>query len=292
MGDGAAGWSDAPDERVQAILDLAQQDGEEGDFATMAERLREGLGDFPQDPYLLCWLGVAEREMGHDGVAYEHFRACLAAEPTDPHLLATAGTAIAAFDDPEAEGALRSAALMAPDLPLARWMYGAFLTREGMLEDGLRELSAARDLDGEDATIRYELGIGLALVGRREEAIAEMYRSIELDAGDGWVHVVLGLLLAEEGRGEEAAGVLDEGARLRPDDVEAQLLAALAAAAAGAEDAALEMLERGRQWAEGGDRTLVDEVEARLDEGYEEAAAWLREQLGPAALRERMMTRP
>lgn len=292
MKDGSAGWSDASDERVQAILDQAQQHGDEGDFAAMSDRLSEGLRDFPDDPYLLCWLGVAEREMGREGVAYEHFRACLAAEPTDPHLLATAGNAIAAFDDPDAEGALRSAALMAPDLALARWLYGAYLTREGMLEDGLRELRAARELDGEDAIVRYELGVGLELAGRREEAIAEIYRAIELDAGDGWAHLVLGLLLAEEGRGEEAAGLLDEGARLRPDDVEGQLLAALAAAAVGSEDAALEMLERARQWAEGADRVLVDEVEARLDEGHEEAGTWLREQLGPAALRERLMTRP
>jgi hypothetical protein len=86
--------------------------------------------------------------------------------------------------------------------------------------------------------------------------------------------------------------VLEEGARLRPEDIEAQLLAALAAAAVSREDTAFEMVERARQWAEGADRALVDEVESRLDEGPEEAAAWLSEQIGPAALRERMMTRP
>jgi hypothetical protein len=36
----------------------------------------------------------------------------------------------------------------------------------------------------------------------------------------------------------------------------------------------------------------VDEVESRIDEGAEEAGAWLSEQLGPAALRDRMMSRP
>ena len=289
---GTSGWTDAPDELVQSILDRAHESGEEGDFAAMAERLIEGLEDHPGNPYLLCWLGVAEREQGIGGAAYDHFLACLAARPTDAYILATAGSGIAAFDDPDAEGALRTAALLAPDLPLARWLYGAYLIREGMMQDGLRELRAAKELDGEDSLVRYELGVGLALSGKREEGIEEMYRSVELEAGDGWVHVVLGLLLAEDGRIAEAAGVLEEGARLRPEDIEAQLVAALAGAAAGEEDAPFEMIERARQWAEGSDRALVDEVESRLDEGAEEAAAWLVEQIGPAALRDRMMTRP
>ena len=288
----ASAGADGQDEAVKALLAQVHERGDEGDFQGMAERLREGLADHPGDPSVLCWLGVAERELGLAGIAYERFRACLAARPSDPNLLATAGNAIAAFDDPEAEGALRTAALLAPDLPLARWLYGAYLIREGMFDDGLFELRAARELDPDDATVRYELGVGLALSGRRPEAVDELYGAIELDAGDGWTHIVLGLLLSEEGRPEEAAGVLEEGACLRPEDVEAQLLAALAAGAIGAEDSGLGMVERARQWAEGSDRALVDEVESRLDEGAQDAAAWLAEQLGPAALHDRMMTRP
>jgi tetratricopeptide (TPR) repeat protein len=261
---------------VRAVLERAHEMGDDGDFDGMAERLRAGLEDHPGDPFLNCWLGVAERELGLAGSAYRRFRACLDARPTDPHLLATAGNGVAAFDDPDALGALRTAALLAPDETLTRWLYGAYLTREGMLEEGLAELIAARDLDPEDATVRFELGIGLALGGRRAEAIDEIHRSIELDEGDGWAQIVLGLLLFEDDRAEEAAGVLDDGARLRPEDIEAQLLAALACAAVGREDLGLEMVERARQWAE----------------GAEESAAWLAEQIGPAALRDRMMTRP
>jgi tetratricopeptide (TPR) repeat protein len=281
-----------PDPAVHELLERAHELGDEGDFQAMAERLREGLRDHPGDPYLLCWLGVAERELGLPGLAYERFRACLEARPSDPHLLATAGNGIAAFDDPDALGALRTAALLGPDLPVTRWLYGAYLIREGMSEEGLAELRAAKELDPDDAGIRYELGVGLALSGARAQAVDELYRSVELDAGDGWAHVVLGLLLADEERPEEAAGVLEEGARLRPDDIEAQLVAGLAAGAVGRDATAFEMVERARQWAEGGDRALVDEVEGRIDEGAEESGAWLAEQIGPAALRDRMMTRP
>ena len=162
----ASAGADDQDEAVKALLAQVHERGDEGDFQGMAERLREGLADHPGDPSVLCWLGVAERELGLAGIAYERFRACLAARPSDPNLLATAGNAIAAFDDPEAEGALRTAALLAPDLPLARWLYGAYLIREGMFDDGLFELRAARELDPDDATVRYELGVGAGPVGQ------------------------------------------------------------------------------------------------------------------------------
>ena len=90
-----------------------------------------------------CWLGTAERELGLEGIAYERFKRALALEPTDPYVLATAGNGIAAFDDPEAEPALRTAALTAPGVALARFLYGAYLAREGFVEEGQKELEAA-----------------------------------------------------------------------------------------------------------------------------------------------------
>jgi predicted Zn-dependent protease len=257
----------------------------------MATVLRDALEDHPGDAYVLCWLGVAERELGLEGVAYERFKACLAAQPEDPQLLATAGSAVAAFDDPDAEPALRAAAMLGPDLPFTRWMYGAYLTREGLIPDGLRELQAARELDPDEAGISYELGAALSLAGNPDGAIDELFRAAELDPEDGWIRVVLGLALLEADRADEAFTELDHGARARPEDVEAQLLAALTAAEVDP-DLAWEMLERARIAAAGGDLDLVEAVEERLDEGPESARAFLTGELAPAAFRERLRQRP
>ncbi|MDX1568745.1 MAG: hypothetical protein R3223_13140, partial [Longimicrobiales bacterium] len=119
---------------VEQVLQDALRLGEDEAWEEMADHLEAALEEDPENPYFLCWLGVAEREMGLDMMAYDHFKECLAQQPEDPHVLATAGNAVAAFDDPDAEAALRAAAMMAPDLPLARWMYGAYLAREGMTE--------------------------------------------------------------------------------------------------------------------------------------------------------------
>jgi tetratricopeptide (TPR) repeat protein len=258
----------------------------------MARELSEALESSPDDPALLCWLGVAERELGSPGLAYDRFREALAQGPEDPFLLATIGNGLAQFDDPDAEAALRSAAVLAPDLPLARWVFGAYLAREGLYSDAIRELEAALELAPDDPVIAYELGVALALQGQMTKALDAFMRSVDLDPGEGWAQVVLGLVEAELARFEEAARDLSEGARLRPDDVEAQLLAALVAEIAGWEDLAYEMMERGRQGATSGDLPLLEAVEDGLDEGGEDAKVLLLQDLLPGALRERLMTRP
>ncbi len=274
------------------MLQQALDRGREGDWEGMAGELGEALEESPDDPTLLCWLGVAERELGLESSAYDRFRDALAGEPQDPYVLATLGTGLARFDDPDAEGALRVAALLAPELPLARWMYGAYLSREGLFDDAMRELEAAVALAPDDPVPAYELGVALALRGEREKALDALMRSVDLGREDGWAQVVMGLLEADLGRMEEAARDLSEGARLRVEDVEVQFLAALAASASGYQELAFEMLERGRQSARPGDLPLLEMVESRLYEGGEGSEAFLAEELLPGSLRERLMTRP
>ncbi len=277
---------------LDQLLDRALFLADEGDWDGMAELLRERIADFEEEAAVHCWLGVAERELGLEGIAYERFRRALALNPEDPYILATAGNAVAAFDDPDAEQALRTAAVVAPDVAVARLFYGAYLTREGMVEEGLVELDAARALDPDDAQIAYEQGVGRYLAGNVEGAVDAVGDGARLDPDDGWPRVVLGLMLLEAGRLEEAVTDLLEGAALRPDDVEAQLAAALAAAAAGSEDAAWEMLERGRLNAEESDAAFVATVEDRLDSGPESARALLMDEVVPDVLRRRLQVRP
>lgn len=281
-----------PDDAEEAILQRTLELARDGDWDQVADLLRDALQDHPESPYVLCWLGIAERELGMDGIAYERFKQALDLEPEDPVLLSTAGTALARFDDPSAEAALRTAAMVAPELAQARWMYGAYLVREGMLEKGMEELDAAVRLEPENPTIHLERGVARALAGELESATHALGTSAELDPADGWALVLLGLTWLELGEVEEAARHLEEGARIRDDDLEAQLLAALLLAGMGAEGRALEMLERARLQAHGPDERLVLEVEDQVEEGGEGALAFLRSSMGPSAYRSRLRHRP
>ncbi|HUF75961.1 MAG TPA: tetratricopeptide repeat protein [Longimicrobiales bacterium] len=277
---------------AQELLGRAHTLADEGDWEGVADLLRHHLADFDEEPAVHCWLGVAERELGMPGVAYERFKRALALEPTDPYVLATAGNGIAAFDDPDAERALRTAALTAPSVALSRLLYGAYLTREGLLEEGLAELRAAREIEPDDPQISYELGVAHALSGRAEEAADALADAVRFNPEDGWTRVVFGLVLLEAARTEEGAGELISGARISEEDVDAQLAAALAAAAIGQDGLAYEMLERARLRAAAEDLVFLTAVEERIDGGPEAAAQLLHEDFLPDLLRSRLQERP
>ena len=276
------------DTLLQRALSLA----DDGDWVSAAELLREQLGDFGDEASLHCALGVAERELGNAGLAYECFKKALQLQPEDPYVLATAGNAVALFDDPDAMEALKSAALLAPDLPLTRMLYGAYLAREGFHDWAVEQLEAARELDPTDSQIAYELGVAFALSGQVGPSVRSLAEAVRLDPHDGWTRVLYGLVLLEDDRLDEAAGELLEGARLRPEDVEAQLLAALAACATGLDGVSYEMLERARMRALELDLELVDSAAEHVEAGHEAAATLLSDDVQPEALRVRLRERP
>ncbi|MFW6080078.1 MAG: tetratricopeptide repeat protein [Gemmatimonadota bacterium] len=273
---------------VEQVLEEALELGDEGRWDDMARRLADALGRAPDDPYLLCWLGVAEQELGNEGSAYDHFRRCLDQDPLDPHLLAVAGAGLAAFDDPDAETALRAAALSGPDLPITRLQYGAYLAREGVFDEALEHLEAAAELDAGDPTIRGELGVALALQGDLEAAAEAMEMAVDLAPDDSWTRALLGLIYLEAGREEEAAEALVQAAGERDDDVETNVVAALAAAALGWDEAAHTALARAEIGASPTEARLVQEAEERILDGAEAARRMLRDALAPSILRERL----
>ncbi len=277
---------------LDTLLGRAISLADGGDWGPAADVLRDNVADFADEASVHCALGVAERELGNDGVAYECFKKALALQPEDPYLLATAGNGVAWFDDPDAMEALKSAALLAPDVPLTRMLYGAYLAREGFHEWAVEQLEAARELDEFDPQIRYELGVAHALSGQTSRAADSLGEAVQLEPSDGWMRMLYGLVLLEDDRLDEAAVELIEGARLSPEDVEGQLLAALAAGATGFEGVAFEMLERGRIRALEGDAELIDSAEEHIDAGPEAAASFLEDEVQREALRARLKERP
>jgi Flp pilus assembly protein TadD len=277
-------------EDSEVVLDEALQLGDESRWQEMAELLSRHISNTPddEDPYLLCWLGVAERELGNEGAAYDAFKRCIAAQPLDPYVLALAGSGLAAFDDPDAEPTLRAAALTAPDNAFTRLQYGAYLAREGMHAEALEHLRAAASLEPEDPIILGELGIAHALAGDLSNASESLESALELAPDDSWTRTILGLIHVERGDMERAAEELLRAAEERPDDGEAQVLTALAAAAAGWDGPASDAIARAEYSAESVDSTLLEEARERTEEGAEAARELLTTTLAPSALHDRL----
>jgi tetratricopeptide (TPR) repeat protein len=274
---------------LDQVLNDALALGDEGRWPEMADLLSTALRDEPDDPHLLCWLGVACREAGQDGIAYEYFKRCWQQDPLDPHVLAMCGAGLAAFDDPDAEAALRAAVLSGPDIPIARLQYGAYLAREGLFDQAFEQLTSASELDPEDPAVRGELAIAHALKGDYRSAVDAFEQALALAPDDSWSRVLLGLVYNELDEAEPAAETLLQAATERPEDAEAQVLAALSAAAVGWDDAAMTTLARAEHAEENIDPELLEEAHERLEEGAAAARTFLRDTVGPAALHDRLL---
>jgi len=289
-GAGPAGDSEQAAAIEQTIAN-AQSLGEDDRWDEAHALLAEALDELGDDALLLAWAGIAAQRSGEESRAYDHFRAALALQPSDPFVLAAAGSGLSALDDPAAEGALRMAALTAPDFPFARMAYGAYLAREGLFDEAVAELEAARGLSPDDAAVHAELGIAYLLARRTDDGLDALEEALSRSADDSWLRALFGLALVDAGRGEPGAEQLHQAAGERQDDVEVQLIAALAMAAQGWEDPAWEALARAESFADSSDRELITEVEDRLEAGAEAAEEFLRQDLVPTLLRERLLQR-
>lgn len=274
---------------LQQRLHEASQLSDDGRWDEAFEILREEEERHPRDPTLLCMLGVAAAEVEVSGLAYDYFRRSLAEQPVDPYLLVPLGVGLARYDDPDAEGVLRLAALTAPDLAIARFHYGAYLAREGQLQLAQEELSAARRLDASDARIARELGVTHLLAGRTEPALEELRSAVDLAEDDGDTRLFLGLALLQAGRTDEAAEEIYRAALDVPSDGEAQLVSALACAAQEWWDHAWEALARADLAEIPAESLAKEEVEEALEAGSEASEALLREEFAPSMLRARLL---
>ncbi|CAA9327926.1 MAG: hypothetical protein AVDCRST_MAG68-2257 [uncultured Gemmatimonadetes bacterium] len=274
----------------EAVVAEAQTLGEEERWDEAHSLLAGALEEHGDSAVLLCWAGIAAQRLGNDGEAYDFFRRALALQPEDPFVLAASGSGVALFDDPDAEGALRMAALTAPDFPFARAAYGAYLAREGLFAEAVTELEAARGLAPEDADVQADLGMTYLLAGRPEDGLGTLEEALALRPDDGWLRGLYGLALVEARRTEEGAEQLHRAAAERVEDVELQLLCALASAGEGWADEAWNAVARAEAAADSSDREMIEEVEEAIEEG-DDAIAILRDDLAPSLLRERLLQR-
>lgn len=276
------------DESIDDRLLEASRLAEEGEDGRALELLLALEADHAENPTLLCMIGVLAAHAGAEGMAGDYFRRCLALGPMEPELLVRAGAGLAALDDPQAEPALRAAALMAPELPAARMHYGSYLVRSGLIAQGLEELTAARSLQPEDAGIRRGLGVGYLLTGRSSEALDELEEAVSLDPEDSELRLLYGLALLQERNLERAGEELHPLGEALAASGEVQSILSLLFALVGWEEEAWIAFSRAEEAADPIDRAMLAEVEEALSGGEEAVGSLLLDELAPTALRDRL----
>lgn len=278
-------------EELQAALEEAARLSELGDDAEALDLLLQLESEYSSDATLLCMIGALAEQVGAEGMAVDFFQRCLALGPADVEVLITAGAGLAAMGDPEAEPALRLAALTAPQNPAARMHYGALLVRNGLIAQGIEELVTAKGIDPEDGEIRRELGIAFLLDNRLEEGTDELEAAVAADPEESRSRLLWGLALLQNEEVSRAAEELHPLGSALEQDGEVQLLLALVYALAGWEEESWIALSRAESAEPPVDGATFREVEEALEWGSDAVHDLLVGELAPMTLRERILAR-
>jgi tetratricopeptide (TPR) repeat protein len=264
--------------------------------------IQKGIAHFERalglDPtFALAWTGIADSYTllsfyGHlrPREAFprvmEALRRALALDAALAEVHASLGIANLLYDWDwgRAERELREAIALKPHDAAAHYWYAIYSLTTGALDEAIREIQRARDLDPLSLTINAGMGTTLVLAGRYDAGIEQLRRTLELNPNFTPAYGFLGWAYYLSGRRAEAAEAVEKGMRLAGVN---PLGTAYAKALSGERDAALGLLadiERAaatvyvqpifiaRTYAVLGE---ANAALAWLERGYDEREAWM-----------------
>jgi len=124
------------------------------------------------------------------------------------------GTMIYDWDWEVAEASFRRAIAANPNYPTAHQWYANFLGGRGRLDESLREMQRAHELDPLSRVIGDELGVGYYLMHRYDEAAAQIRETLALDPNYPHGLYLLGLVLVQDRRYAEAIAAMRKSLEL------------------------------------------------------------------------------
>jgi TolB-like protein/Flp pilus assembly protein TadD len=113
-----------------------------------------------------------------------------------------------------AERGFKQAIALNPHYPTAHHWYGDFLTGRGRLEEALRELKRAQELDPLSRIIGTDLGRALLFQQRTGEALAQLEQTVKLDPGFARARLWLAVAYLQAGMRSQAVAQLQQSVEL------------------------------------------------------------------------------
>ena len=152
------------------------------------------------------------------------------------------GTMIYGWDWPAAEQNFRRAIQADPSYATGHHWYGDFLAGRGRLDESLREMRRAHELDPLSRQIGAELGWVYYLMRRSDEAAAQIRQTLDLDPNYAQGHFRLGLVQIQQHHFPEAIASLKRAIDLGAFYSQAAAGLAFAYAASGNREAAMQIV--------------------------------------------------
>ena len=197
------------------------------------------------DAYLAAplYAGASPRESWPR--ARDAIHRALALDPAlaEAHTSLAYGTMLYEWDWASAEASFRRAIELNPSYSTAHHWYADFLAGRGRLDEALREMTRARELDPLSPIVNAERAWVLALLRRGDEAVAQIDSLLRDDPGFAHAYLVRGLVL--QSVGDHRGAIAAHRSALEKGGYYAFSYSALicAHAAAGERDEAMRLLE-------------------------------------------------
>jgi adenylate cyclase len=176
----------------------------------------------------------------------------IALDPTLPEAYTSLGFVRFLYDRSwvEAESAFRRSIDLNPNYPTAHQYYSDYLKAMGRLDEALKEVQRALELDPLSLGINTALGHVLYLSRRYDEAIVQYRKALELDPSFVQAHLWFGRPYLETGRFDEAIHEVETAVRLSGESTMSLAVLGHAYASAGrvkeAEQILTRLVRRGR----------------------------------------------
>jgi TolB-like protein/Tfp pilus assembly protein PilF len=143
-----------------------------------------------------------------------------------------------------AEEEFKLAIEMNRNCPSAHQLYSLFLRTTGRLEESMREIKQAQELDPLSLVINASMS-GLLYLARQYDAAIEQLKSIiEMDGNFSTANVLLGLAYTQKGLHDEAIAEFQRAIEMYGDHSEVRAFLAYAFASSGQSAKAREVLDR------------------------------------------------
>lgn len=179
---------------------------------------RAALALRPNNPFVLCDLGVALYERGEFVEAERRFQATLAVDGNYVDAHYNLGKALYAQSKHEAAiAAFRQASLLAPRDAGVYVELASPLDDLGRWQEAIVALEKAIEIDPHSSAARINLGIILKNHERPDEALTLFRKAIELDPGQALGHRALGALLFDLGKSHDAIAAFEAAIAADPN---------------------------------------------------------------------------
>ena len=157
-----------------------------------------------------------------------------------------------------------------PSYATARQWYAALLALLGRLDEALREIRHAEELDPLSHAISVTVGMILTQSRDYDAAIEQLQRTLELEPDFFSAYAWLAIAYAHQGKFRESQHAAERIRELRPDHPAARLLLALTFARSGQREKAEDILEQLKErGAEAGAIGIIHAGLGQLDEAFE-----------------------